>query len=133
MIESRQTAKEIFQDIMGNPKRKAFGFGTKAALINIDLQKACTRPDLFSTAYATDPNQIAHINTLDKLFRQLNWPVICTSVSYSASDIDAGVWGTRSDVAGSLQNIKQGSERASLDERLLVNHDKDLFITKKCL
>jgi maleamate amidohydrolase len=131
MIESRQTAKEIFQDIMANPKRKAFGFGAKAALINIDLQKAYTRPDLFSTAYTTDPNQIGHINTLAELCRQLNWPVIWTSVSYSASGDDAGVWGTRSDNADSLQNIKHGSERAALDDRLLVNHDQDVFITKK--
>lgn len=131
MIESHQTAKEIFQDIMANPRRKAFGFGAKAALINIDMQKAYTRPDLFSTAYTTDPNQIAYINILAELFRQLNWPVVWTTVSYSASGHDAGVWGTRSNNEDSLQNIKHGSERASLDERLLVNHQQDAFVTKK--
>ena len=103
MIESRQTAKEIFQDIMANPKRKAFGFGAKAALINIDLQKAYTRPDLFSTAYTTDPNQITHINTLAELCRQLNWPVIWTSVSYQA--------GVRTCIVGRQASCQSRSRR----------------------
>lgn len=30
-----------------------------------------------------------------------------------------------------FQDIKQGSEHAALDDRLLVNHDQDVFITKK--
>jgi hypothetical protein len=33
-------------------------------LVNIDLQKAYTRTDLFKTAYETDPNQLHYVNDL---------------------------------------------------------------------
>lgn len=131
MIESNKTAREIFHEVMANPQRAAFGFGQKAMLINIDLQKAYTRTDLFKTAYETDPNQLQYINELARAFRALNWPVVWTHVAYMDSGEDAGVWGTRTNTPDSLQNIKVGSERSELDERLDLDRARDIFINKR--
>ena len=118
METSSKTAREIYQDVKNNPARKRFGFGNRGVLVNIDLQKAYTRTDLFATAYETDPRQLEYVNDLAKRFRALGWPVVWTHVAYMDSAEDAGVWGTRTDTPDSLQNIKFGSERSEFDERL---------------
>ncbi len=130
METSNKTAREIYADVQANPARKKFGFGQKAALINVDLQKAYTRTDLYVTAYETNPRQIEFVNRLSGLFRDLGWPVIWTYCAYVDSGEDCGVWGTRTDTPDSLQNIKYGSDRAALDERLDVNAS-DIVIDKK--
>lgn len=131
MIESNKTAREIFQEVMANPQRAAFGFGQKAILVNIDLQKAYTRTDLFKTAYETDPKQLDYVNELASAFRALNWPVVWTNVAYMESGEDAGVWGTRTNTPDSLQNIKVGSERSELDDRLKLDRGRDIFMNKR--
>lgn len=131
MQTTDKTAKEIYLDVKANPARKRFGFGKKAALVNIDLQKSYTRTDLFKTAYENDPRQMEYVNGLAKRFRQLNWPVVWTYVAYVDSGEDAGIWGTRTDTPDSLQNIKYGSERSELDDRLDVNRESDIIYDKK--
>ena len=131
MIESNKTAREIFQEVMANPQRAAFGFGEKAILVNVDLQKSYTRTDLFKTAYETDPKQLDYVNELARAFRTLKWPVVWTHVAYMESGEDAGVWGTRTNTPDSLQNIKLGSERAELDDRLELDRSRDIFINKR--
>lgn len=131
MQTSDKTAREIYQDVINNPARKRFGFGEKAALVNIDLQKAYTRTDLFATAYETDPNQLQHVNELAAAFRSLAWPVVWTHVAYMDSGEDAGIWGTRTDTPDSLQNIKFGSERSEFDERLDIDRSRDVIYLKK--
>ena len=59
---SNKTAREIFNDLKSNPSRTKFGFGKKAALVNVDPQKAYTCVDEFKTAYETDPRQMEYIN-----------------------------------------------------------------------
>lgn len=131
MITSDKTARQIYQEVISNPQRAAFGFGRKAALVNIDFQKAYTRTDLFKTAYETDPKQIEHVNNLAKECRRLGWPVVWTRVAYVESGEDAGVWGTRTNTPDSLQNIKYGSERAEFDERADVDPQRDIIYTKR--
>lgn len=131
MQTTNKTAKEIYLEVKANPARKRFGFGKKAALVNIDIQKSYTRTDLFSTAYENDPHQMEYVNGLAQRFRQLNWPVVWTYVAYVDSGEDAGVWGTRTDTPNSLQNIKYGSERSELDDRLDVDRKSDLIYDKK--
>jgi len=131
MQKTDKTAKEIYHEIKANPSRKRFGFGKKAALVNIDLQKAYTRTDLFTTAYENDPRQMEYVNGLAKRFRSLDWPVVWTYVAYVGSGEDAGVWGTRTDTPNSLQNIKYGSVRSELDDRLDVNRETDIIYDKK--
>lgn len=131
MQTSDLTPRQFWAEIKANPKRAKFGFGTKAALINIDLQRAYTDLDAFTTAYQTDPRQIDFINELSALARAASMPVIWTYVAYMDNADDAGVWGTRTDTPDSLQNIKIGSERAQLDPRLNVDRAADAVINKR--
>ncbi|WP_299592302.1 isochorismatase family protein [uncultured Microbulbifer sp.] len=131
METSNKTARELYEEIKANPARKRFGFGNKAVLVNVDPQKAYTRTDLFKTAYATDPDQMHHINELAKVFREKGWPVVWTQVAYMDSAEDAGVWGTRTDTPDSLQNIKFDSERSQFDDRLEIDRQRDVIYCKK--
>ena len=128
---SNKTAREIFETVKANPSRAKFGFGKKAAIINIDIQKAYTCIDEFKTAYQTDPNQIQYINQINELARTKKLPVVFTYVAYMDSAEDAGIWGTRTNTEDSLQNIKLGSRRAEFDDRLIVDKKNDVVYCKK--
>jgi maleamate amidohydrolase len=131
MEMSDKTARQLWAEVKANPNRARFGYGKKAVLVNIDFQRAYTRPEEFKTAYETDPRQIEHVNRLATGFRLLNWPVVWTHVAYADSAEDAGVWGTRTNTPDSLQNIKQGSRRAELDDRCDVQAGHDLIYCKR--
>lgn len=131
METSDKTSRQLFAEIKANPTRKRFGFGNKPALINIDLQKAYTAVGEFATAYATDPRQMEYINALATAFRLRGFPVVWTYVAYMDSGEDCGIWGTRSDTPDSLQNIKVGSRRAEFDDRLQIDHARDIIINKR--
>lgn len=131
MEMSSKTARELYEEIKRNPTRPRFGFGKKPILVNIDLQNAYTRVGEFATAYETDPAQLDHVNQLADAFRAANLPVVWTHVAYMASGEDCGVWGTRTNTPDSLQNIKVGSRRSELDDRLHVDPVRDLIINKR--
>ncbi len=131
MAVSDKTAREIFEDVRANPARARFGFGEKIAIVNVDPQQAYTRPDLFKTAYITDPRQIEHINEISKRARAKSLPVVWTHVAYMENAADAGVWGTRTDTPDSLQNIKSGSERNAFDDRLEIDPSVDAVYEKR--
>jgi maleamate amidohydrolase len=124
---SDKTARQIYADVKANPARARFGFGKKAALINIDFQCAYTRVDEFKTAYEADPRQIEHVNALAAKFRSKGWPVVWTHVAY----MESGVWGTRTHTPDSLQNIKHHSRRAEFDPRMQIDHGRDVVYCKK--
>ncbi len=131
METSDKSARQLYEEIKANPTRRRFGFGRKAAIINIDLQKAYTNVGEFATAYETDPKQMDYVNEISDLARSKNLPVVWTYVAYMDSGEDAGIWGTRSDTPDSLQNIKVGSRRSEFDDRLHVDRDKDVIINKR--
>ena len=131
MQTSALTPREYWTEVKANPNRAKFGFGSKAAIINIDLQRAYTDLDAFTTAYQTDPRQIEFINAVSTIARSKGMPVIWTHVAYMPNADDAGVWGTRTDTPDSLQNIKVGSERAELDPRLAIDDQTDAVINKR--
>lgn len=128
---SDKTARQLYADFKANPTRKRFGFGRKPILVNIDLQKAYTLVGEFKTAYETDPKQLDYVNALADLARSKGLPVAWTYVAYMESGEDCGVWGTRSDTADSLQNIKVGSRRAEFDDRLHIDHRRDIIMNKR--
>jgi len=128
---SNKSARELFAEVQADPKRRRFGFGRKAVLINVDLQNAYTRPAEFVTAYETDPRQIEHVNALARLCRRHGLPVVWTYVAYLDSGEDCGVWGTRGDTPDSLQNIKAESRRARLDDRCEVDRARDIVMHKR--
>lgn len=132
MTLSDKTAREMFEEIRATPGRTRFGFGEKIAMVNVDPQKAYTRPDLFpKTAYVTDPQQMDHISALSSQARQKGLPVVWTRVAYMQSAADAGIWGTRTDTEDSLQNIKYGSQRHAFDDRLEIDESVDAIYTKR--
>jgi maleamate amidohydrolase len=128
---SNKSARELYLSIKQNPVRKRFGFGTRPALINVDLQKAYTCVGEFVTAYETDPKQLDYVNQLARAFRAKKLPVVWTYVAYMESGEDCGVWGTRSDTPDSLQNIKAGSRRAEFDDRLEIDRKRDIVVNKR--
>ncbi|MFN3474126.1 MAG: isochorismatase family protein [Blastomonas sp.] len=130
MIREDRTARELFEAVMANPARNKFGFGSKLAIVNVDVQQAYTRIDMFKTAYETDPRQIEHINTISRLAREKGMPVIWSRVAYKDDAADAGVWGTRTDTPDSLQNIRYDSERHAYDPRCEFGAH-DLHYTKR--
>jgi len=131
MVLSNKTARQIFEEVRSNPERKRFGFGSRMAIVNVDPQKSYTRPDLYKTAYITDPQQMEHINNISKAARAKDLPVIWTHVAYMENGADCGIWGTRTDTPNSLQNIKYGSERAEFDDRLDIDPSVDAVYTKR--
>jgi maleamate amidohydrolase len=130
MIREDKTARELFEAVMANPARNKFGFGDKLAIVNVDVQQAYTRIDMFKTAYETDPRQIEHINTISRLAREKGMPVIWSRVAYKDDAADAGVWGTRTNTPDSLQNIRYDSERHAYDPRCEFG-PHDLHYTKR--
>ncbi len=130
MVRDNRTARELFEEVMTNPARRKFGFGQRLAIINVDLQRAYTDIDTFKTAYETDPRQIEYANTLSRLARERDMPVVWSRVAYRDDAADAGVWGTRTDTPDSLQNIKYDSERHQFDPRCEIDAS-DLQYTKR--
>lgn len=130
MVEDGRTAREIFDELMARPERRKFGFGQKAAVVNVDFQRAYTQIEHFATAYETDPRQIEYANTLSRLARTQGMPVIWSRVAYREDGTDCGVWGTRSDTPDSLQNIKYESDRHEYDPRCEID-PADLQFTKR--
>lgn len=131
MQSSDLTPRQYWEQVRARPNRARFGFGSKAALINIDLQRAYTDLDAFATAYQTHPQQIEFVNELAGLARRRGMPVIWTYVAYMDNADDAGIWGTRSDTPDSLQNIRVGSARAELDPRLRIDRQRDAVVNKR--
>jgi maleamate amidohydrolase len=131
METSDLTARQYYAQIKANPARPRFGFGNKAVLVNVDLQKAYTCVGEYPTAYETDPNQLDYVNRLAAATRALKWPVVWSYVAYMESGEDCGVWGTRTDTENSLQNIKRGSRRAEFDDRLEIDRVNDVIYEKK--
>ncbi|MFA9432052.1 isochorismatase family protein [Egicoccus sp. AB-alg2] len=129
MESSALTARELYEQHQRS-RTPRFGIGDKVALVNVDLQRAYTGINEFATAYETDPRQLDHVVELAGVVRALGGPVVWTYVAYEDSGADCGVWGTRSDTPDSLQNIKVGSRRSELDERLDI-HDVDVVMRKR--
>ncbi|MDP6344321.1 MAG: isochorismatase family protein [Alphaproteobacteria bacterium] len=128
---SDKSARELYEEIKAKPGRPRFGFGRKAAIVNVDLQKSYTCVGEFVTAYETDPKQMDHVNQISDLARGKRLPVIWTYVAYMESGEDCGTWGTRTDTPDSLQNIKVGSRRSEFDDRLNVDPVRDVIINKR--
>ena len=131
MVLEDKTARQLYAALKANPARARFGFGGRAAVVNVDFQQAYTRPDLFpKTAYVTDPDQVTHVNRISDLARARGMPVVWTRVAYKGDGGDAGVWGTRTDTPDSLQNIRYDSDRHAFDPRVRIGPD-DLVFTKR--
>jgi maleamate amidohydrolase len=130
MVVDGKSARQLFDDLMAtNPGRK-YGPGTKAAIVNVDIQRAYSQIEKYATAYETNPRQIEYVNTLSQIARSKGMPVIWSRVGYMDNGSDCGIWGTRSDAPDSLQNVKYDSDRHRYDPRCDVQ-GQDLQFTKR--
>jgi maleamate amidohydrolase len=128
---SDKSARQLYEEIKAKPTRPRFGFGRKAAVVNVDLQKSYTCVGEYVTAYETNPKQLDYVNEISNLARSKGLPVIWTYVAYMDSGEDCGIWGTRTDTPDSLQNIKVDSRRSQFDDRLEVDRVRDVIINKR--
>jgi len=128
---SNKTARQMFEELRANPGRPRYGFGRKPMLINVDLQKAYTNVGEYVTAYENDPRQMDYVNQLAALARHHALPVVWTYVAFTESGEDCGVFGSRSNAPDALKNIKIGSRRAELDDRLVIEPAIDIVVNKK--
>lgn len=131
METSDLTARQLYQSLRERPTRPRFGFGKRPAIINVDLQKAYTEVGTYVTAYETDPGQCDYVNRLSAAVRELGMPVVWTYVSFMPTGADACAWGIRTNTPDSIQNIREGSDRATLDPRLAVDRERDLVVNKR--
>ena len=53
METSELTPRQYYEQLKANPSRARFGFGRRAAVVNVDLQKAYTCVGDYPTAYET--------------------------------------------------------------------------------
>ena len=124
MVSDGKTARQIFDEVMANPARTKFGFGSKLAIVNIDFQNAYTRIDEFKTAYEADPAPDRAMSTrISALARAKGMPVIWTHVAYMDDASDAGVWGTRTDTPDSCRTSNTARDRHAFDERCEIDRD----------
>ncbi len=89
------------------------GYGKRPALINIDLANAWTQPGNPFTCHGMDV-VIPAVQTLLRLAREKNLPVVFTATAYS-TDWDSGVWAMK---IPSLKILKVGSPLCDIDERV---------------
>jgi maleamate amidohydrolase len=130
MERSDKTARQMFAELRADPSRRRFGFGRRPMLVNVDWQNAYTAVGEFAGAYDNDPRAFDYVNTLAELARSKTLPVMWTYVGYRQDGVDCGVFGMRDDRPDALQNVKRGSRRAALDERLHIDPVRDHVVNK---
>ena len=103
------------------------GFGTRPALLVVDMQVGFTEPEKSPLA-GNLTAQIGAIRELLPIVRRGRWPVIFTTTGYDPhGQADAGLWVRK---APSLRLLKRGSDLVELDPRLVVERG-DVIITKQ--
>jgi len=102
------------------------GFGSKPALIVIDVINAFTDPNM--PLGANLEPQIAAIKPLIAVAHERKVPVIFSTVMYHDAEFkDAGIWGLK--MAGS-KSLKAGTPAVEVDKRLGFGADDDLLVKK---
>ena len=117
---SNETPRQLFHKLRETTRHRRYGAGRKPMLVNVDLQCAYSQVGQYVTAYETDPRQIDYVNELAALARMADLPVYWTYVAFREDGLDCGPFGSRDDTPDSLQNIKRGSQRATLDPRITL-------------
>jgi maleamate amidohydrolase len=103
------------------------GFGTKPALLVVDMQVGFTDPEKSPLA-GNLSSQIGAIGELLAVVRRGRWPVIFTTTGYDPhGQADAGLWLRK---APNLRLLTRGTDLVNLDPRLRADPG-DLVITKQ--
>lgn len=104
---------------------RSVGFGDRPALVVIDLVNAFTDPD--SDLGSNVDDVISHTRRLLEVFRERDLPRYFTTVAYTDSYGDAGVFIEK---VPALRELTEGTEAVAVDDRL-NRQQAERVITKK--
>ncbi len=108
--------------------QRRIGWGSKPALLVIDMAKAWTRPDHAFSCAEMETIIPAHVELL-QAFRAKGLPIIYTTTAYDVFDgavSDAGLWQLKIPA----EMLATGSEAVEIDERI-APREGEIVITKK--
>ena len=109
--------------------QRRIGYGTRPALVNIDLANAWTRPGNAFTCANCD-EIIRQTNRVLAPARALKIPIIFTTTAYAVTEgpnSDMGMWGKKIPA----EVLKAGSEAVEIDSRLNVQPDEHIIVKKR--
>ncbi len=109
--------------------QRRIGYGTRPALVNIDLANAWTRPGHAFTCSNCD-EIIEATNRVLEPARKLKIPIIFTTTAYAYTDgpnTYMGMWGRKIP----CETLKVGSEAVQIDSRLNVQPDEHVIVKKR--
>lgn len=109
--------------------QRRIGYGTRPALVNIDLANAWTRPGNAFTCANCD-EIIREVNRLLVPARALKIPIVFTTTAYAVTDgpnSDMGMWGKKIPT----EVLKVGSEAVEIDSRLAPREDEHIIVKKR--
>jgi len=109
--------------------QRRIGYGSRPALVNIDLANAWTRPGNPFTCVNCD-EIIDNVNRLLKPARALRIPIVFTTTAYAVTDgpnSDMGMWGRKIPA----EVLKVGSEAVEIDSRLAPRPDEHVIVKKR--
>lgn len=109
--------------------QRRIGFGTRPAIVNIDLANAWTRPGHAFTCVNCD-EIIEATNKVLKPARELKIPIIFTTTAYAVTEgpnTDMGLWGRKIP----CETLVVGSEVVEIDSRLAPRPDEHIIVKKR--
>ncbi len=128
-----QALKTIFDADTGIYQERGFqrriGFGTRPAILHIDLANAWTRPGHAFSCEGMDDGIIPAAQALNAAARAKNIPIIYTTTAYenpTGPNSDTGLWAKKIPV----DLLKVGDPWVEIDDRIKPE-GHDLVITKK--
>ena len=109
--------------------KRRVGYGTRPAIIHIDMANAWTRPDHQFSCKNMDAI-IPACQRLNEAARAKHLPIIYTTTAYDSVDVnhpsDMGLWSQKIPV----ETLKVGTPAVQIDSRI-APENKDLVIVKK--
>ncbi|MCX5496127.1 isochorismatase family protein [Kaistia dalseonensis] len=125
-----QTAfREYSAFYKGRGFMRRLGFGSRPAIVNVDLAKAWTEK---GSAFACDGMEtiIPATQKLNEAGRALGIPIVFTTCAYDIVEgplADTGLWGRKIP----LEHLKAGSPLCEIDDRLERRADERLIVKKR--
>ena len=109
--------------------QRRIGYGTRPAIVNIDLANAWTRPGHAFTCVNCD-EIIEATNQVLAPARALKIPIIFTTTAYAVTEgpnSDMGIWGKKIPA----ETLVEGSEAVQIDSRLAPRADEHIIVKKR--